>query len=129
MNAPSEADLTRVWTRAGGCCERCGRGLLRGEGGYSIHHRRLKGSGGDRRPDTHRPGNLLLLCGSGTTECHGVVHHQQTPARDEGFIVSRWADPVRIAFKSALWGWAFIDHAGRIACSADVGESWGQEDP
>lgn len=120
MNAPSRATLDLVWARAGddgdgwARCERCGCGLERNRGGYSIHHRRMKGMGGDRRPDTHLPANLLLLCGSGTTGCHAVVHHVQLEARDEGFLVSRYADPEQVAFLSSRLGWAFVDNEGQI---------------
>lgn len=74
--------------------------------------------GGDRRPDTNLPGNLLLLCGSGTTGCHGLVHARPLEARDEGFIVSRWAVPAETGFLSWRLGWAFPDDAGGLARAA-----------
>lgn len=111
---PSTETLNLVWERAGRCCERCGAELTRGAGGYSIHHRRLKGQGGDRRPDTQLAANLLLLCGSGTTGCHGIVHHEQLEARREGFIVSRWADPEQVGVMTGTYGWVLLDNEGGL---------------
>jgi len=108
---PSKAVKALVWERAEGCCERCGR-VLRLESDISYHHRRLKGMGGDSRHDTHLAGNLILLCGSGTTGCHTWVHGHPLESRDEGFIVSRWADPTQWGFLSALRGWILIDNEG-----------------
>src|SRR4051812_16844247 len=71
-------------------CERCGR-LLDGWDGVSYHHRRVKGMGGDSRPDTNEAANILLLCGSGTTGCHGWAHRATAEARAQGWLVSRYA--------------------------------------
>lgn len=85
-------------------CERCGRNP---EGG-SYHHRRIKGMGGDPRPDTNEAPNLVLLCGSGTTGCHGWVHTNTDVARAAGWLVSRYADPAETPVKLALHGWAIL---------------------
>lgn len=70
-----------VWERDEAACVRCGVNLMSREG--SFHHRRL-----GKRSD-NRPSNLILLCGSGTTYCHGWVHHNRAAAFDAGWIVSR----------------------------------------
>jgi hypothetical protein len=111
MNFP-ELVKDQVWARAAGCCERCGLALFGGD--YSFHHRRLKGMGGDKRPETQQPANCVLLCGSGTTGCHGWAHHNRVEAGDAGFIVSRWADPADVGFLSALRGWVLIDNDGGV---------------
>lgn len=72
----------RDWHR----CVRCAAGLVAGP--RSVHHRVL-GNRADRRA-----ANLILLCGSGTTGCHGWVHANPRLARLAGWIVSRHADPV-----------------------------------
>lgn len=61
-------------------CQRCGSYTP----GGSLHHR--QGRGG---PDPHRPANLLLLCGSGTTGCHGWVHAHPAEAYEAGLMVRR----------------------------------------
>lgn len=110
MSGPSKGTLALVWSRARFACERCGVPLPPGAW-TSVHHRRAKGMGGDRRPGTHEPANLVLLCGSGTTGCHGHVHANPAEGRDEGFIVSRWAEPAEVGFLSPR-GWLLIDNAG-----------------
>lgn len=37
-----------------------------------------------------RPSNLITLCGSGTTGCHGWVHGHPREARLNGWIVSKY---------------------------------------
>ena len=49
--------------------------------------------GGSRNPSANSVANLMLLCGSGTTGCHGEVESHRTSAVAEGFIVPRPANP------------------------------------
>jgi hypothetical protein len=80
----------KVYDRDAHCCVRCGR-PARGELGvdYSLQHRAKRSGGVDNRPC-----NLILLCGSGTTGCHGWVEDHPILAADEGgWAVSRYADP------------------------------------
>jgi hypothetical protein len=60
-------------------CVRCGHWIR--ENG-SRHHRQRRQVGG------HTYGNVILLCGSGTTGCHGYVHAHPADARAHGWIVS-----------------------------------------
>ncbi|MBC9819455.1 HNH endonuclease [Nocardia farcinica] len=91
-----------VDTRCGGRCERCG------QPGYTIHHRRKRSQGG-----TWDASNLLALCGSGTTACHGWVEANPRAAHMLGF----W---LRHGEQSAttpvwLWGrWVQLDDNGHI---------------
>jgi hypothetical protein len=64
-------------------CVMCGRVLSAGWPGYSCHHRQTRAVG----PDTLD--NRIMLCGSGTTGCHGYVHGHPAESRDNGWIVSR----------------------------------------
>lgn len=61
------------------CCRRCGIRLSIVSG--SRHHRQRRQAGG------HRTSNLVLLCGSGTTGCHGWAHRNPEAAQMRGFIV------------------------------------------
>ena len=63
-------------------CFRCGENCF--ERPHSVHHRVL----GNRRDNRHS--NLILLCGTGTTGCHGWVHNHPKLSRDEGWIVSKF---------------------------------------
>lgn len=81
-------------------CVRCGVWI---EGNGSRHHRQRRAVGGHIRP------NLILLCGSGTTGCHGWAHANPALARLAGYIVASWvADvagvPVLVAAAGDLAG-------------------------
>jgi len=74
-----------VWARDLFCCVSCGKFIheqsIRGVD-FSIHHRVL-GNTADRRWS-----NLILLCGSGTTGCHGWAHCEDRAGAEElGYIV------------------------------------------
>lgn len=93
-------------------CERCGRDLEGCWSGWSYHHRRIKGMGGDRRPETQEAANIVLLCGSGTTACHGRVHSEVAEAREEGWLVSRQMYPAQVVVRLALHGPALLADDG-----------------
>lgn len=88
---PTPEQRAAVWERAGGCCERCGRGV---EGQVaSIHHRKPRRMGGTRDPEINSLSNLMLLCGSGTGGCHGMVEKARQESRDLGFLVGSVQNP------------------------------------
>lgn len=68
-------------------CVRCGVHLAGRF--YSVHHRKL------RRHGDHTSANLITLCGSGTTGCHGWVHDNPDLARDPelGYLVRSRTEP------------------------------------
>lgn len=61
-------------------CRRCGTYTP----GGSLHHRQGRGGA-----DPHRAANLILLCGSGTTGCHGHVHSNPSESYESGLMVRR----------------------------------------
>ena len=73
--------------RALGCCERCGL-----YGANNAHHRVNQSQGG-----SDELSNLLLLCGSGTTGCHGWVTEHPDFARWDGLSVARGNDPSTVS--------------------------------
>lgn len=126
----SAAVKSLVRARARDLCERCG-GSLDGWDGASYHHRRIKGMGGDARPETDQAGNLLLLCGSGTTGCHGWVHQggNRGEALEAGWLVSRFEeDPSAVPVALFLHGWVFIDDAGGAGVPAPGSRAEAGED-
>lgn len=80
---PTPAVCAAVDRRDRYSCVRCGRGI---DGG-SRHHRQL------RRFGNHTITNLILLCGSGTTGCHGWVHGNVALAYEAGWLVHSWHTP------------------------------------
>lgn len=113
---PTAATLEKVWSRENGQCARCGvsvsgvRGLH-----YSFHHRRPRGMGGSREPWVNLPGNIVLVCGSGVSGCHGEIESRRDQARVDGFLVS--ANGVHKPVDSPLlhfrFGWVLLDDFGK----------------
>lgn len=54
---------------------------------FSRHHRQL------RRHGDHSAANLILLCGSGTTGCHGWVHANPALSYEMGWLLKGWQTP------------------------------------
>lgn len=72
--------------RDGHRCVRCGVYVRAGQWpGLSVHHRmnRLRADVEWR----HSPANLVLLCGSGSTGCHGWVHQHPEQAHGLGLYL------------------------------------------
>lgn len=71
------------------CCVSCGTPVR--PGGYSIHHRLDRSLGGRNEFP-----NLLTLCGSGTTGCHGRVTDLADPHdTGKGYVLGSSQDPAR----------------------------------
>ena len=99
---PGEFEVGTVehvfFVREQGRCFRCRR-LLRPERrgfDWSAHHRIPRGSGGIGAAlgsdyDLLISGiqNCLILCGSGTTGCHGWVETYRELAREYGYLITR----------------------------------------
>lgn len=105
-----------IWTvhqllvRSGGSCEARTTQCLAGPTGaldrlprwrVSVHHRKPRGMGGTRRADVHGLHHLMLLCGSGTTGCHGWVERNRAAARDRGLLVPQAMDATEVPV--VLW--------------------------
>ena len=67
-------------------CAVCGQSVL--EIPMSLHHRRNRGSGGSSDPLINAPSNLLTVCGTGTTGCHGWIGSSPADALEAGYVVS-----------------------------------------
>lgn len=96
---PTPAQRTLVAERAAYACEVCGRRLHDGNGwtaAHSFHHRQARGAGGSSRPETNSPTNLLLVCGTGTTHCHGFIESHRALAEADGWLVRHGIDPADV---------------------------------
>lgn len=99
---PSTSVRELVLERDGYACVCCGRSVIGWP--YSIHHRKRRSQGG-----RHTPENLITLCGSGTTYCHGHVHAHIGSSLDLGRLLLSTQDPA----------------AERVRIYAPPGVSWG----
>lgn len=97
-----------IYARADRCCERCGKYAY----GGSIHHRRPRGMGGSRNPVTNSAVNGVLLCGSGTTGCHGEVESNRPQAILDGWIVPQHTDPTFVPIRHLHYGLVYLDPDG-----------------
>ena len=87
---PTEETVKEVFVRDEGCCAWCGEPITgRRSFDWSVHHRRPRGSGGTSVEWVNSAANLVLLCGSGTTGCHGHIESHRTEGYDTGFLVSQ----------------------------------------
>lgn len=101
-------------------CQRCGAHVDTGIVGYSLQHRIARGMGGSTdNPAINRPSNGIVLCGSGTTGCHGWVEGHPYEAGRAGWSVVSWADPTTVPVKT-LTGWVLLN---------DRGYSWPTDTP
>lgn len=99
-------------------CFYCRRGLswqLRGSmlaGGWSVHHRRGRGKQTVSYP------HGVVLCGTGTTGCHGWVTEHPALAREYGLSLSRLAttdefQPAAVRIRDEAGRWWLLTESGR----------------
>lgn len=112
---PSKATFSLVAARDGNACAWCA-GQVSGVRGFdfSLHHRRPAGAGGDRTPEAHAPGNLVLLHGHGTAGCHWQVESQRARSIEFGFLVRRPFLPAGIPIRHAVHGWCLLADDGSV---------------
>lgn len=119
---PSPDVVEIVWERDFGGCAWCGIGVY-GERGFhwSVGHRRPRRKGGDRRPETNQPANLVLLHGSGTTSCHGYVEGHPDESEAKGHTLPAEAYPALEPIEHAVHGFVLLDDEGGWApCERSV---------
>lgn len=93
--------------RAGSCCERCG---IRAT---NFHHRKNRSQGG-----LNELSNALLLCGSGTTGCHGWITEHPAEAYEMGWSVRSTDDPATRRVR-LVYGWVLLDNDGGVTPAAE----------
>jgi len=95
---PDATTVRLVRERDSWRCARCA-----GWGPLSTQHRRARGMGGSRLEGINTPDNLITLCGTGTTQCHGWVEAHPAWARAHGWSVSFYGQPPA---QVPVWTWA-----------------------
>jgi hypothetical protein len=91
INTPSKEFRLLVMARSNFTCERCGKKLGEGEH-VSVHHRTPRGMGGSHDQSLNLMSNLMALCGSGTTGCHGWIESHRQKSMENGWLVLRGVD-------------------------------------
>lgn len=98
--------------RQGWHCLRCGTNIHDPScwPGRSGHHRQLRRAAD---PDVrHSPANIVELCGSGTTGCHGWVHQHVAEAERLGLIVPLGIDPLSTPVRDWQGRWLWLNQDG-----------------
>lgn len=88
MSAVSTMVRRLVRARDLGRCQRCNRPCP--DGAYNLQHRRPRGSGSSRLAHINQAENLIVLCGSSSTDpagCHYWVESNRERAREKGWAV------------------------------------------
>lgn len=93
---PDRDTRAKVMERDDWRCANCGEPVVWPN--YSLQHRLARGSGGTSDPRINSPINLILLCGSATTLCHGKAESRDPEMRRKGFWLEHsqrpWLEPV-----------------------------------
>lgn len=107
---PDAATVKLVRERDDWRCARCA-----GWGPLSTQHRVARGMGGTRWPGINLPSNLLTLCGSGTTGCHGWVEAHPAWSKAHGWSVPTWQADEVVTVPVWTWrGWVWLAEDGRL---------------
>lgn len=113
MTGPTQKTRDIVLERDAHTCQWCGRHVR--PGFYSLQHRRARGMGGSKRDDTNKPSNLVTMCGSGTTGCHGYVESNRLEGLERGFTVPQGTDPRFVPLRDfAGVEWFLVEDGRRV---------------
>lgn len=96
--AGSEAEHVR--------CEVCGVWTDTG----AIHHRRARGMGSTKRPESNLPSNGLSVCNG----CHEMIESWRADALKKGWLLRQWDDPASTPVQ--LWDGLYLlsDDGSRV---------------
>lgn len=93
--------------------------------GWSAHHRKPRGSGGTSDARIGSIANCLILCGSGTTGCHGRIERNREVAKAVGLLIPGNATteeyaPAAVRVRRMDKTWWLLTESGR-AVEVDEG--------
>ena len=111
MSDPTARAKNLVARRQEYRCMICGLYLLTSATPHSFHHRLMR-SQGHGYAGLHQPGNLILLCGTGTTGCHGYVHAHPAESYDNGWLVHIDGNPLTQPVRDKFHGRILLDDTG-----------------
>lgn len=86
--------------------------------GWSAHHRKPRGMGGTSDPRTGSISNCLIVCGSGTTGCHGRIERNREVALKVGLLIPKNATtesfaPAAVRVRRMDRTWWLLTESGR----------------
>jgi hypothetical protein len=85
----TEKTRQAILGRSKGKCEKCG-GFV-GEGGQ-IHHRKARGMGGTKNPESRSLANALYVHPS----CHAWIESHREKSYENGWLVHSWQESTKI---------------------------------
>lgn len=108
------------YTREREACFVC-RTALRWEDrgiGWSAHHRKPRGAGGTSDARVGSITNCLIVCGSGTTGCHGRIERNREVSLRVGLLIPRNATtgeyaPAAVRVRRLDGSWWLLTESGR----------------
>lgn len=117
MSGPTKNQRREVIIRDEGACVKCGVACVDPDTltpyrEYSLQHRAARGMGGSKDPAINSSANLILLCGSGVSDCHGDVESNREDGRRLGYAVASHDDPELVPILNWTHGTAFLSTAG-----------------
>jgi len=81
----------------------------------SVHHRRPRKMGGTKWEGINDNENLLVLCGTGTTGCHGYVESHRQEGYANGWLVRMGFWPALTPFRDRKGQWWLLYEDSKIA--------------
>lgn len=91
---------------------------------YDLHHRRNRGAGGSKRPETNLAGNALAAC----RDCHAFIGAQPETAYCNGWLVRQNQTPAEVpVLRRNVW--VRLDDAGNVTpaecvCGETGSDGW-----
>ena len=70
--------------------------------------------GGSKSPSTNGAANLIVLCGSGTTGCHGWVEKHRADSKRDGLLVASTREPADVPVRLNGTWWMLTDDGERV---------------
>ncbi len=68
--------------------------------------------GGSKNQELHKPANLIVLCGTGTSGCHGWVESNRDKAREFGYLIQKVESAEEIPFQDNNGVWWNLNNEG-----------------
>lgn len=88
---------------------------------FSTHHRAPRGMGGS--PAANTAANVILLCGTGTTGCHGLMESNRAWATSLGYLVPSGINPLAWRVYRPVLGWSQPTATGWLPADPAPGQT------